>query len=354
MSRHLAMDLVRVTEAAALAAARLMGRGDEEAADEAAVEAMRAEFNFIDIHGTVVIGEGELDEAPMLYIGEEVGAKRPASPRVDIAVDPLEGTSITARGGDNALAVAALAGPGDLLHAPDIYMQKIAVGRDCAGAIDLRSSATDNLHRIAEAKRMPVSDLTVCILERPRHHDLIAEVRRTGARIRLIRDGDVSAALSAAVPRGPVDVLMGVGGAPEGVLAAAALRAVGGEIQGRLIFTDVRQRERAIAMGIGDPDRVLHTRDLAGGDDVIFSATGVTDGDFLKGVRFHARGATSQSVVMRSASGTVRWVTAHHDFQRGHGMPHLPASGPGAAEAGGPSVAASVLHWRNPDDDGER
>ncbi len=317
------MELVRVTEAAALAAARVLGRGDRDAADRAAVEAMREEFNYIDIHGTVVIGEGELDEAPMLFIGEEVGAMRPKSTRVDIAVDPLEGTAITARGGNNALAVAALSGRGDLLHAPDTYMRKIAVGPSCAGAIDLRRSATENLYRIAARKNMPVGDLTVCILDRPRHDELVAEVRAAGARIRLIQDGDVSAAMSAAVPRGPVDVLMGIGGAPEGVLAAAALRALGGEIQGQLLFPDRERRERALSMGIGDPDRILHTEDMAGGD-VIFSATGVTDGDFLDGVRFRAGGATSHSVMMRASSGTVRYITAHHDFTRGHGMPRMP------------------------------
>ena len=323
MQRHLAMELVRVTEAAALAAARLMGRGDQDGADRAAVEAMREEFNYIDIHGTVVIGEGELDEAPMLFIGEELGAMRPSSPRVDIAVDPLEGTAITARGGNNALSVAAISGPGQLLHAPDTYMRKIAVGPSCAGAIDLRRSATENLYRIAARKDMPVGDLTVCILDRPRHADLVAEVRSAGARIRLIQDGDVSAAMSAAAPRGSVDVLMGVGGAPEGVLAAAALRALGGEIQGQLVFPDAAWRARAVAMGHDDPDRILHTEDMAGGD-VIFSATGVTDGDFLSGVRFRAGGASSHSVVMRASSGTVRYVTAHHDFTRGHGMPRMP------------------------------
>ncbi len=323
MQRYLAMEMVRVTEAAALAAARVMGRGDSDLADRAAVEAMRHEFNYISIRGTVRIGEGERDEAPMLFIGEQVGAGGPSDPEVDIAVDPLEGTTICARGDTNALAVVAIAAPGCLLHAPDTYMEKIAVGPDCAGIIDLSRPATENLYRIAARKEMSVSELTVCILDRDRHVDLIAEVRRAGARIRLIRDGDVSAAMATAVSDGPVDVLMGIGGAPEGVLAAAALRALGGDMQGRLRFRNDGERERAIAMGIEDPDRIFGLNDLASGD-VIFSATGVTDGDFLKGVRFDSRGASTHSVVMRSASGTVRYVTARHDFTRGYGMPRMP------------------------------
>ncbi|MGB0590357.1 MAG: class II fructose-bisphosphatase [Myxococcota bacterium] len=323
MQRHLSMEMVRVTEAAALASAKLMGLGDEKAADAAAVEAMREEFNYVDIHGTVVIGEGERDEAPMLFIGEEVGRMAETSVRVDIAVDPLEGTTIAARGDNNALSVAAIAPNGNLLHAPDTYMQKIAVGKECEGVIDLTRSPTENLYRVAARKEMPISDLTVCILDRERHRELIDEVRKAGARIRLIRDGDVSAAMAAATPNGPVDILMGIGGAPEGVLAAAALRAMGGEIQGKLTFRNEGERERAIAMGITDPDKVFTTEELASGD-VIFSATGVTDGDFLQGVRFHAGGATSHSVVMRSASGTIRYVQAHHDFARGYGMPRMP------------------------------
>ncbi len=315
MERYLAMEMVRVTEAAAIAAARWMGRGDEEAADRAAVEAMRREFNFVAIRGTVVIGEGEIDEAPMLYIGERLGDDHPESDPCDIAVDPLEGTTITACGGSNALAVLAIAEPGKLLHAPDTYMEKIAVGPECRGIIDITRSAEENLGRIADCKRMPLSDITVCIIDRPRHADLIEEVRALGCRIRLIRDGDVSAAISAAVPDSPVDVLMGIGGAPEGVLAAAALLALGGDIQGRLKFRNPGERQRAIAMGLSDPDRVFALDDLASGD-VIFSATGVTDGDLLDGVRFGRRGATTQSLVMRSTSGTVRWVTAKHDFTR--------------------------------------
>ena len=323
MQRHLSMEMVRVTEAAALASARLMGLGDEKAADAAAVEAMREEFNYVDIHGRIVIGEGERDEAPMLFIGEEVGRMAEHSPKVDIAVDPLEGTTITARGDNNALAVAAIGPAGSLLHAPDTYMQKIAVGKDCVGVVELDRSPTENLFRVAARKEMPVNELTVCILDRPRHEALIEEVRGAGARIRLIRDGDVSAAIAAVVPNGPIDILMGTGGAPEGVLAAAAIRALGGEIQGRLSFRSDEERQRALAMGIEDPDRILKTDDMARGD-VLFAATGVTDGDFLQGVRFQSGGATSHSVVMRAASGTIRYVTASHDFSRGYGMPRMP------------------------------
>ena len=316
MQRHLSLEMVRVTEAAALASARLMGLGDETAADAAAVEAMRAEFNYVDIHGTVVIGEGERDEAPMLFIGEEVGAMNPGSSKVDIAVDPLEGTTICARGDNNALAVAAIAPSGNLLHAPDTYMRKIAVGPDCVGVVDLRESISENLQRVATRKKMAISELTVCILDRTRHEELIQDVRSAGARIRLIRDGDVSGAIAAAIPHGPVDILVGIGGAPEGVLAAAALRTLGGDMQGQLCFRNDLERERAIAMGIEDPDRVFGLNDLASGD-CIFAASGVTDGDFLQGVRFHAGGATTHSVVMRAETGTIRYVTATHDFDRG-------------------------------------
>jgi fructose-1,6-bisphosphatase II len=278
---------------------------------------MRAEFAHIDIDGRIVIGEGERDEAPMLYIGEEVGSSASGSPSVDIAVDPLEGTTICASGGQNAIACLALAKRGSMLHAPDTYMQKIAVGRDSVGAIDIRRSATENLFRVAARKDMPVSALTVCILDRPRHKDLIEEVRKAGARIRLIMDGDVSAAIATAIPEAPIDILIGIGGAPEGVLAAAALRALGGEIQGRLAFRNEGERDRAKAMGIEDPDQIFTTTDLVGGDDAIFAATGVTDGDFLHGVRFGKGGAVSNSVVMRVNTGTVRFLTAHHDFIRG-------------------------------------
>ncbi len=315
MLRHLSLEMVRVTEAAALAAAQLMGRGDSDGADEAAVEAMRREFDSVPMRGVVVIGEGERDEAPMLYIGEECGGGGPEDPEVDIAVDPLEGTSICARGDNNALAVVALAMRGRLLHAPDTYMMKIAVGPECAGIIDVTRTATENLYRVAARKNMKLSDLTVCILDRDRHTDLISEVRKAGCRIRLIRDGDVSAAMATAHPDRPIDMLVGIGGAPEGVLAAAALRTLGGDIQGQLRFRNEAERERAITMGIEDPDKPFGIHELAGGD-VIFAATGVTDGDFLHGIRYRSSGATSESVVMRSASGTVRYVKAYHDFSR--------------------------------------
>ncbi|MFT7581801.1 MAG: fructose-1,6-bisphosphatase II [Myxococcota bacterium] len=323
MLRNLSLESIRVTEAAAVAAARYMGRGDEKIADKAAVEAMREEFSHIDIDGCIVIGEGERDEAPMLYIGEQVGNGRKGAPAVDIAVDPLEGTTICATGGMNAIACLAIAPRGAMLHAPDTYMSKIAVGPDCRGAIDLNCSPTENLYRIAARKDMAVSALTVCILNRPRHAALIAEVRGTGARIKLIQDGDVSAALASAVPASKVDVLIGIGGAPEGVLAAAALRALGGEIQGKLMFRSESERTRAIDMGLSDPDKIFSIEELAGTEDVIFAATGVTDGDFLDGVRFRAGGADSHSVVMRAATGTVRYLHAHHDFDRGRMMARL-------------------------------
>lgn len=309
--------MVRVTEAAALAAARFMGRGDEDSADRAAVEAMRTEFSTLDIAGRIVIGEGERDEAPMLYIGEEVGSGAPDAPEVDIAVDPLEGTTITAHGGPNSLACVAIAPRGGMLHAPDTYMYKIAVGPDSVGAIDVRKSVTENLMRVAARKDMAVSSLTACILDRPRHVDIIKELRAAGCRIRLIRDGDVSAAIATAIPESPVDLLIGIGGAPEGVLAAAALRALGGEIQGLLKFRNSGERDRAIDMGLTDPDGVLGIGDMVSGPDVIFAATGVTDGDMLRGVRFRKGGAISHSVVMRAATGTMRFLTAHHDFIRG-------------------------------------
>jgi fructose-1,6-bisphosphatase II len=314
MDRNLALEMVRVTEAAALESARLMGRGDEKAADQAAVDAMRRNLDYIAFRGRVVIGEGERDEAPMLYIGERVGSAE--SPRVDIAVDPLEGTTITAKGGQNALSVIAIAEEGRMLHAPDTYMDKIAVGPSARGAIDLRRSPTENLHHVAKAKGMNVEDLTVIILDRPRHENLIKEVRAAGARIRLIPDGDVSAAIATCVESTGVDVLMGIGGAPEGVLAAAALRALHGEIQGRLVVRNEEEARRAREMGIDDLDRVFATQELAGGEDVMFAATGVTDGALLKGVRFYSGGAATHSVVMRAKSGTIRYIEAQHFFDR--------------------------------------
>ncbi|HXI58070.1 MAG TPA: class II fructose-bisphosphatase [Polyangia bacterium] len=312
MDRNLALEVVRVTEAAALAAARFVGLGDRNNADQAATEAMRKTFEYMHIDGTVVIGEGERDEAPMLYIGEKLGDGDPNSPQIDIAVDPLEGTNLCANGINDALAVVAMAEHGQFLNAPDTYMEKIAVGPIGAGVIDIRKSATANLVAIARAKSVPVSDLTAVILDRPRHTALIEEVRRAGVRIRLISDGDVGGAIATADPSTGVDVLLGTGGAPEGVLAAAALRCVGGDMQGILRPRNDAERARTIAMGV-DPDQVFSIDQLASGD-VMFAATGVTDGFLLRGVRFTGTGAETHSVVMRSRSGTVRFIRARHRF----------------------------------------
>lgn len=314
MDKNLAIEVVRVTEAAALASARLMGRGDEKAADQAAVDAMRKAFNSIKICGTVVIGEGERDEAPMLYIGEKVGCGDNNSSAIDIALDPLEGTTLTATGGPNALSVIAIAQKGNFLHAPDTYMEKIAVGPRAKGAIDLKKTPTENLRNIADAQKVNIEDLTVIILNRDRHKDLIEEVRRAGARIKLIPDGDVSAAIATAKEESGVDVLMGIGGAPEGVIAAAALRCVGGDMQGRLKPRNDDEITRAKKMGIKDINKIYHIEELAKGD-VMFAATGVTDGDFLRGVRFFGGGAETHSVVMRSKTRTIRYVTATHYFK---------------------------------------
>ncbi|NNF84713.1 MAG: class II fructose-bisphosphatase [Deltaproteobacteria bacterium] len=312
MERNLALEVVRVTEAAALAAARLMGRGDNVAADQAAVEAMRTAFNAVQFKGKVVIGEGERDEAPMLYIGEEVGASD--SPEVDIAVDPLEGTTIVATGGNNALAVIAIADQGGFLHAPDTYMQKLAVGPKARGVIDITVSPTENLRRIAKALKVYVEDLCVVILDRPRHQDLIGECREAGARIKLIGDGDVAAAIATAKEGTDVNVLMGTGGAPEGVLAAAALKCLGGDFQGILKFRNKEEAERAKAMGVDDPSKVYQLKDLAR-SEVMFAATGVTFGSFLRGVQFFSGGANTYSVVMRSKSRTIRFIETTHYFE---------------------------------------
>jgi len=301
-----------VTEAAALAAARLMGRGDNVAADHAAVEAMRSAFNAVQFKGRVVIGEGERDEAPMLFIGEEVGASD--TPRVDIAVDPLEGTTIVATGGNNALAVVAIAEEGGFLHAPDTYMQKLAVGPRAKGVIDILASPTENLRRIAKALKVYVEDLCVVILDRPRHEDLIRECRSAGARIKLIGDGDVAAAIATAKEGTDVNVLMGTGGAPEGVLAAAALKCLGGDFQGILKFRNNEEAERAKKMGVADLNKVYQLEDLAR-SDVMFAATGVTFGNFLKGVQFFSGGANTYSVVMRSKSRTIRFIETTHYFE---------------------------------------
>jgi fructose-1,6-bisphosphatase II len=315
MDRNLALEAVRVTEAAALAAARFVGLGDRNAADEAATEAMRTTFNHMQVRGTVVIGEGERDEAPMLYIGEKLGVEDDDAPEVDIAVDPLEGTNLCANGVGDALAVVAMAEHGQFLNAPDTYMDKIAVGDDVGkGVINISKPPTWNLSAVAEAKKVHVPDLTVVILDRPRHTAIIEEVRKAGARIRLITDGDVGGAIATADPTTGVDLLLGVGGAPEGVLAAAALRCVGGDMQGVLRPRNNDEVARATRMGISDINRVYGVDDLASGD-VMFAATGVTDGFLLRGVRFTRRGADTHSVVMRSRSGTVRFIRARHHFE---------------------------------------
>lgn len=313
MNRNLALEFVRVTEMAAIASARLMGRGDEKAADKAAVDSMRSMLDSVDCKATVVIGEGERDEAPMLYIGEKVGSGN--GPELEIAVDPLEGTTICANGGYNSISVMAIGEKGNLMHAPDTYMQKIAVGPAARGKIDITVSPTENLVRIAEAKGCRIADLTAVVLDRPRHHDLIAELRETGCRINLIGDGDVSAAIATCLPDSGIDVLFGVGGAPEGVISAAALRCMGGDFQG--VFKPRNEEEvlRAKEMGVEDMDRVMTIEDLASGN-VMFVATGVTDGSLLEGVKFKPWGASTDSIVMRSQSGTIRHITAEHHFDK--------------------------------------
>jgi len=314
MDRNLALEAVRVTEFAAIAASRLMGRGDEKAADQAAVDAMRRALNSLDIDGTVVIGEGERDEAPMLYIGEKVGTGN--GPKIDIALDPLEGTTITAKGAANALAVIAMAEDGGFLNAPDVYMDKLAVGPDLpAGVVDLDKSPTANLNDLAAAKGVKVEDLVACILDRPRHKELIDEVRAAGARIMLISDGDVSGVIATTNPESGVDVYMGSGGAPEGVLAAAALRCIGGQFQGRLLFRNDDERARAHKWGVTDLNRKYDLGELASGD-VMFAATGVTGGSMLAGVRRTEKGVSTESLVMRSKTGTVRKIASFHNFAR--------------------------------------
>lgn len=314
MIRELTMEFARVTEAAAIAAARWMGRGDKEAADGAAVVAMRAVFSTVQIDGTVVIGEGEMDEAPMLFIGEKVGAG--VDPKVDIAVDPVEGTNNVARGLTNTIAVVAAAETGGFLHAPDMYMDKIAVGPKAKGKIHLDAPVTDNLKAVAKAMDKDIADLTVVILNRPRHDKIIKEVRAAGARIQLIHDGDVAPAVASAMGGTGVDILLGIGGAPEGVLAAAALKCLGGEMQGRLWPEDDEDIERAKKLGIGDIKRLLTMDDLVKSDDVVFAATGITDGDLVQGVRFFGNGARTHTVVMRSVTGTVRFIDAIHKLDK--------------------------------------
>jgi len=312
MDRNLALELVRVTEAAALSCGRWVGKGDKIAADEAATSAMRRTLDSLGISGTVVIGEGEMDEAPMLYIGEKLG-NRKGGTEVDIAVDPLEGTSLCSKGTNGAIATIAIAPKGQFLHAPDMYMEKIAVGPGARGAIDIDASPTENLKRVAEAKSCYVQDLTIVILDRPRHEKMVKEIRKAGARIHLISDGDVAPAIAAAVLGSGVDMMLGIGGAPEGVLAAAALKCMGGDMQGRLVFMSQEERDRALGMGISDFGKVYTCEEMAGGD-VVFAATGVTNGDLLRGVRYFSGGAETHSVVMRSKSRTVRFIEAQHHF----------------------------------------
>ncbi len=316
MEAVLALEMVRVTEAAAIASARYMGRGDRMEADRAATEAMRRTMEAIEMCGTIVIGEGERDEAPMLWIGEPVGQRRPDQPEVDIAVDPLEGTNLVAHGQGNAITVLAASEHGGLVHAPDTYLEKLCVGPIAAGHVDIRRSASENVVRVAAALGRRPSDITVVILDRPRHAGLIEEVRSTNARIKLISDGDLSAAISCAVQGTGVHAVMGTGGAPEGVLTAVALRCLGGEIQARFRFRNEEERDRATTMGHGDEDRVYHTEDLAPGANLVFSATGVTEGDLLQGVRFFGGGARTHSLVMGYQTKQVRFVDTVHMFDR--------------------------------------
>lgn len=318
MDRNLALEAIRVTEAAALAASGLVGRGDEDAADAAAVDAMRGALNSLNIRGTVVIGEGERDEAPMLYIGEKVGTGN--GPEVDIALDPLEGTTITAKGGQNALAVMAMADKGSFLNAPDTYMEKMAVGPGLPPDIlDLDAPPQEILKKLAAAKNARVEDLLVCILDRPRHDDMVRAVRESGARICFIQDGDVSGVIATSMGDSGIDIYMGTGGAPEGVLAAAALQCTGGQMLGRLVFRNNDEIARAEKWGIRDLKKIYALDDLAKPQNVMFAATGVTDGAMLKGVRRFSNGAKTHSIVMRSRSGTIRHIEAEHNFKRKNG-----------------------------------
>lgn len=314
MDRNFALEAVRVSEAAALAASRWTGLGKEKDADQAAVNAMREALNGLTIDGTVVIGEGERDKAPMLYIGEKVGTG--SGPAIDIALDPLEGTTICATGGPNSLAVIAMAEKGGFLHAPDVYMSKIAVGGGLPdGVVSLDSSPAENIKNLARAKKVEISDITVVILERERHKEIIAKTREAGARVHLIQDGDVAGVIATSRPNTGVDMYMGTGGAPEGVLAAAALRCIGGQMQGRLLFDAEEQKARAKQMGVNDFNKIYTLGELAKGD-VMFAATGVTDGAMLQGVKRYPQGATTHSIVMRSKTGTVRIISAEHNFGR--------------------------------------
>lgn len=314
MERELALEFARVTEAAALAAARWVGKGDKEAADDAAVTAMRVMFDTVSVDGIVVIGEGEMDEAPMLYIGERVGTG--VSPEVDIAVDPLEGTNIVAKGLNGAIAVLAVAPRGCLLHAPDMYMDKIAVGPECKGRVHLEAPIKENIREVARALDKLVSEVTVVVLDRPRHQQIIDDIRSAGARIKLITDGDVSPAVAAAYDESGVDLLVGIGGAPEGVISAAALKCLGGDFQARLYPEDESEIERCHQMGITNINKVFTLDELVRSDDVIFAATGITDSFLLKGVRYSKRRCITQTLVMRSTSGTIRHIEANHHLDK--------------------------------------
>ncbi|UII55415.1 class II fructose-bisphosphatase [Cytobacillus spongiae] len=319
MERELALEIVRVTEAAALASAQWMGRGKKNEADGAATTAMRKMFDSVNMDGVVVIGEGEMDEAPMLYIGEKLGTG--AGPQVDIAVDPLEGTSIVAKGHNNAMAVIAVADKGTLLHAPDMYMEKIAVGKNAAGQISLLDPIEKTIDIVAKANNKRVQDLTVIIQERDRHEELIERVRAKGPRVKLFGDGDVGAAIATALPHTGIDLFVGIGGAPEGVISAAAIKALGGDMQGRLVPYTTEEEARCMSMGLKDPRQLLHLEDLVSGDDAIFAATGVSSGELLDGVRFLGGDLVeTHSIVMRSKTKTVRFITAHHHLEH---KPHL-------------------------------
>lgn len=317
MDRELALNLVRVTEAAALECARHMGRGDKIIADQSAVNGMRKMFDTINIDGVVVIGEGEMDEAPMLYIGERIGKAQEGCPKVDIAVDPLDGTTAVAKGLPNAISVVAIAPRGCLLHAPDMYMNKIAVGPKAAGRINLDAPVEENLKAVADALNKSISDLTVTLLDRPRHKELIEKIRKAGARIKLFGDGDVAAAIATCFEYSGVDILMGIGGAPEGVIAAAALKCMGGEFQGKLVPMDESELERCHKMGITDVNKVLTMEDLAKGNEIFFAATGVSDGELLKGVVYYQNNmAKTHSMVTRAETGTIRFIESIHKLDK--------------------------------------
>ncbi|HWK23047.1 MAG TPA: class II fructose-bisphosphatase [Ureibacillus sp.] len=314
MERSLTMEVVRVTEAAAIASAKWMGRGLKEEADDAATTAMRALFDTIPMHGTVVIGEGEMDEAPMLYIGEELGLRN-GGPQVDIAVDPLEGTNIVAKGTNGAMTVLAIADRGNLLNAPDMYMEKLAVGPEAAGKVSITASVTENLHAVAEAKNKDISDVVAILLDRPRHQHIVDEIRAAGARIKFIQDGDVSAAIVTAFDETGIDIMFGTGGAPEGVISAVALKCLGGDFQARLVPEDEEQAQRCERMGI-DVNQIFYLDDLVKGDDAIFAATAVTDSELMKGVQYKGSYCLTNSLVMRAKTGTVRFIEGRHNIDK--------------------------------------